>query len=165
MGVKSSLYVKSDNTEFLVPGSDKMYVGGTPVSSVTVEQVNPIAPTQQNPVNATTIVGGEGLVELMMQDVLGHYIYFNGQARNNTPPFSGTIASIFNDIQFSVYSVNGSTSTGGWSMKGGDAFGIADTPDDVKLITNGVAAGPYTVVIKASTVWKDYYYTVKVNVQ
>lgn len=120
--------------------------------------MNPIAPTQQNPVNATTIVGGEGLVELMMQDVLGHYIYFNGQARNNTAPYSGTIASIFNAIQFSVYSVNGSTSFSGWSLK------ETDTPATVTLKTNGIAAGTYTIVLKASTTWKDYYYTVKVNV-
>ncbi len=158
VGIKSALYVRSGSTEFLVPGSDKMYVGETPVTSVTVKQANPIAATQANPVNPTIIDGsGEGLVELMMQDVPGYYIYFNGQARNNTPPYSGTIASIFNAIQFSVYSVNGSTSFSGWSLK--------DTPDTVTLKTNGIAAGTYTVVIKASTVWKDYYYTVKVNVQ
>ena len=160
VGVKSSLYVKSDNTEFLVPGSDKMYVNGAPVESVTLKQANPIAATQASPVNPTIIDGsGEGLVELMMQDVLGHYIYFNGQARNNTPPFSGTIASIFNDIQFSVYSVNGSTAITGWALKD------ANTPGYVTLKTTGVAAGSYTIVLKASTVWKDYFYTVKVNVQ
>ncbi len=77
VGVKSSLYVKSDNTEFLVPGSDKMYVNGAPVESVTLKQANPIAATQPNPINPSIIDGGgEGLVELMMQDVLGHYIYF-----------------------------------------------------------------------------------------
>ena len=160
VGVKSSLYVKSDNTEFLVPGSDKMYVNGAPVESVTLKQANPIAATQPNPINPSIIDGGgEGLVELMMQDVLGHYIYFNGQARNNTPPYSGMIASIFNAIQFSVYSVNGSTSFSGWALKD------ANTPDYVTLKTTGVAAGTYTVVIKANTVWKDYFYTVKVNVQ
>ena len=159
VGIKSALYVRSGNTDFLLPGSDKMYVGETPITSVTVKQANPIAATQANPVNPTTIVGGEGLVELMMQDVLGHYIYFNGQARNNTSPYSGTIASIFNAIQFSVYSVNGSTSFSGWTLKD------TDTPDHVTLKINGIAAGTYTVVIKATTVWKDYYYTVKVNVQ
>ena len=160
VGIKSALYVKSGNTEFYVPGSDKMYVGETPVTSVNVKPSNPIAATQPNPVNPTTIDGsGEGLVELMMQDVPGHYIYFNGQARNNTPPFSGTIASIFNAIQFSVYSVNGSTSFSGWALKD------ANTPDYVTLKTTGVAAGTYTVVLKANTTWKDYYYTVKVNVQ
>ena len=72
VGVKSSLYVKSDNTEFLVPGSDKMYVNGAPVESVTLKQANPIAATQPNPINPSIIDGGgEGLVELMMQDVLG----------------------------------------------------------------------------------------------
>ncbi|MBE6252872.1 MAG: hypothetical protein E7109_05085 [Bacteroidales bacterium] len=159
VGIKSALYVKSGNTEFYVPGSDKMYVGETLVTSVNVKPSNPIAATQLNPVNPTTIVGGEGLVELMMQDVLGHYIYFNGQARNNTAPYSGTIASIFNAIQFSVYSVNGSTAITGWALK------ETDTPDTVTLKTTGVAAGSYTIVLKASTSWKDYYYTVKVNVQ
>ena len=161
VAVKSALYIMGGDevTKFYVPGSDQMYVGDTPITSVTVKQANPIAATQANPVNPTTIVGGEGLVELMMQDVLGHYIYFNGQARNNTPPYSGTIASIFNAIQFSVYSVNGSTSFSGWTLKD------TDTPDYVTLKTSGIAAGTYTVVIKASTVWKDYYYTVKVNVE
>ena len=160
VGIKSSLYVKSDNTEFYVPGSDKMYVGGTPVSSVTVEQVNPIAPTQQNPVNATTIgTSGTGLVELSMRDVLGNYIYILGQARNSQAPYAKPVATIFNDIRFSVYSVNGSTSFSGWALKD------ANTPDYVTLKTTGVAAGTYTVVIKANTVWKDYFYTVKVNVQ
>ena len=160
VGIKSSLYVKSGNTEFYVPGSDKMYVGETPVTSVNVKPSNPIAATQASPVNPTIIDGsGEGLVELMMQDVLGHYIYFNGQARNNTAPYSGTIASIFNAIQFSVYSVNGSTAITGWALKD------TDTPDTVTLKTTGVAAGSYTIVLKASTTWKDYYYTVKVNVQ
>ena len=160
VGIKSALYVKSGNTEFYVPGSDKMYVGETPVTSVNVKPSNPIAATQASPVNPTIIDGsGEGQVELMMQDVLGHYIYFNGQARNNTAPYSGTIASIFNAIQFSVYSVNGSTSFSGWALK------ETDTPDTVTLKTTGVAAGSYTIVLKASTSWKDYYYTVKVNVQ
>ncbi len=79
------------------------------------------------------------------------------------PPLS--IAGIFQYVRFSVYSVNGSTAFRGWSMEGGDSFGVSDTPDYVRLITNGVAAGSYTVVLKAQTVWKDYYYSVKVNVQ
>ena len=54
---------------------------------------------------------------------------------------------------------NGSTSFSGWALKD------ANTPDYVTLKTTGVAAGTYTVVIKANTVWKDYFYTVKVNVQ
>ncbi len=54
---------------------------------------------------------------------------------------------------------NGSTSFSGWALKD------ANTPDYVTLKTTGVAAGTYTVVLKANTTWKDYYYTVKVNVQ
>ena len=51
------------------------------------------------------------------------------------------------------------TSFSGWALKD------ANTPDYVTLKTTGVATGSYTVVLKASTTWKDYYYTVKVNVQ
>ncbi len=162
--VKSALYVKSGDTEFYVPGSDKMYVGETPVTSVSVMQSNPIAATQANPVNPTGMVSGVGLVELTMKDVLGHSIYLNGEAQNSQYPFAASIASVFRFVRFSVYSVNGSTSIRGWSMEGGDAFGISDTPKYVRLITSGVSAGTYTVVIKARTAWKDYYYTVKVNV-
>ena len=164
VGVKSALYVKSGDTEFYVPGSDKMYVGETPVTSVSVMQSNPIAATQANPVNPTSMVSGVGLVELTMKDVLGHSIYLNGKAQDSQYPFAASIANIFRYVRFSVYSVNGNTSIRGWSMEGGDAFGISDTPDYVRLITSGVAAGTYTVVIKARTAWKDYYYTVKVNV-
>ena len=162
--VKSALYVKSGDTEFYVPGSDKMYVGETPVTSVSVMQSNPIAATQANPVNPTGMVSGVGLVELTMKDVLGHSIYLNGKAQDSQYPFAASIANIFRYVRFSVYSVNGNTSIRGWSMEGGDAFGISDTPDYVRLITSGVSAGTYTVVIKARTAWKDYYYTVKVNV-
>jgi cell division protein FtsB len=165
VGVKSALYIKSGNTEFLVPGSEKMYVGETPVTSVTVKQANPIAATQANPVNPTTIVAGEGLVELALQDILGNKLYELGHIQDNLGSYKDTIEKIFGSVKFSVYTVNGSSATAGWSIKGANSFGISDTPDDVKLIISGVAAGSYTVVIKATTVWKDYYYTVKVNVQ
>ena len=165
VGITSSLSVKSGDTEFYVPGSDQLYVGGTPVSSITVTQVNPIAAEQTIPVPPATIEAGKGLVELTMKDVLEHYIYLSGHAQSGQAPFSASIAGIFQYVRFSVYSVNGSTAFRGWSMEGGDSFGVSDTPDYVRLITNGVAAGSYTVVLKAQTVWKDYYYTVKVNVQ
>ena len=165
VGITSSLSVKSGDTEFYVPGSDQLYVGGTPVSSITVTQVNPIAAEQTIPVPPASVEAGKGLVELTMKDVLGHYIYLSGQAQNGQAPFSASIAGIFQYVRFSVYSVNGSTAFRGWSMEGGDSFGVSDTPDYVRLITSGVAAGSYTVVLKAQTVWKDYYYTVKVNVQ
>ena len=167
VGVKSSLYVKSGDTEFYVPGSDQLYVGGNPVSSVTVTPSNPIAAQQTIPVPPATIEAGKGLVELTMKDALEHNIYLNGQAQNGQYPFasSATIAGIFQYVRFSVYTVNGSSVTAGWSMEGGDSFGVSDTPDYVRLITSGVAAGSYTVVLKAQTVWKNYYYTVKVKVQ
>ncbi|MBE6252871.1 MAG: hypothetical protein E7109_05080 [Bacteroidales bacterium] len=167
VGVKSSLYIRSGSTDFLVPGGDQLYVGGNPVSSVTVTQSNPIAAQQTIPVPPATIEAGKGLVELTMKDVLEHYIYISGRAQNGQYPFasSATIAGIFQYVRFSVYSVNGSTAFRGWSMEGGDSFGVSDTPDYVRLITSGVAAGSYTVVLKAKTAWKDYYYTVKVNVQ
>jgi len=167
VGVKSSLYIRSGSTDFLVPGGDQLYVGGNPVSSITVTQSNPIAAQQTIPVPPATIEAGKGLVELTMKDVLEHYIYISGRAQNGQYPFasSATIAGIFQYVRFSVYSVNGSTAFRGWSMEGGDSFGVSDTPDYVRLITSGVAAGSYTVVLKAQTAWKDYYYTVKVNVQ
>jgi peptidoglycan hydrolase CwlO-like protein len=165
VGIKSALYVKSGNTEFYVPGSDKMYVGETPVTSVNVKPSNPIAATQVNPVNPTTIVAGEGLVELALQDVLGNKLYDLGHIQDNVGSYKDKIKKIFNSVKFSVYTVNGSSATAGWSIQGANSFGISDTPDEVKLITNGVATGSYTVVLKASTTWKDYYYTVKVNVQ
>ena len=167
VGVKSSLYIRSGSTDFLVPGGDQLYVGGNPVSSITVTQSNPIAAQQTIPVPPATIEAGKGLVELTMKDVLEHYIYISGRAQNGQYPFasSATIADIFQYVRFSVYSVNGSTAFRGWSMEGGDSFGVSDTPDYVRLITSGVAAGSYNVVLKAQTAWKDYYYTVKVNVQ
>ena len=162
VAVKSALYVKSDNTEVLVPGSDKMYVNGAPVESVTLKQANPIAATQVNPAHPTNMdTTGVGTVLLIMRDVEGRSLYANGLAKGGQFPYATgtTIKQIYNPVKFSVYSVNGSTSISGWSIY------ESDTPDDIQLQTNGVAAGPYTVVIKASTVWKDYYYTVKVNVQ
>ena len=162
VAVKSALYVKSDNTEFYVPGSDKMYVNGDPMESITLKQANPIAATQANPENPTNMgTTGVGTVLLTMRDVEGRSLYANGLAKGGQVPYATgtTIKQIYNPIKFSVYSVNGSTSISGWSIY------ESDTPDDIQLQTNGVAAGPYTVVIKASTVWKDYYYTVKVNVQ
>lgn len=170
VGVTSALYIKSGDTEFYVPGSDKMYVGETPITSVTVKQSNPIAATQVDP-TATTVVTAStvpALVQLTMKDVLGNSIYANGYAQNGgstpMPPYYANIVDIFGHVYYSVYSVNGSTSTTGWSINGANAFGISDTPTQVQLVTLDVAAGPYTVVIKAKTAWKDYFYTVKVNV-
>jgi predicted nucleic acid-binding Zn-ribbon protein len=171
VGVTSALYIKSGDTEFYVPGSDKMYVGETPITSVTVKQSNPIAATQVDP-TATTVVTAPtvpALVQLTMKDVLGNSIYADGYAQNGgttpMPPYYANILDIFGHVYFSVYSVNESTSTTGWSINGANAFGISDTPTQVQLVTLGVASGPYTVVIKAKTAWKDYFYTVKVNVQ
>ena len=167
VGIKSSLYVKSGDTEFLVPGSDQMFVGETPVTSVNVKPSNPIAAGQAVPVPPTDLdASGEGLVELTMQDVLGNKLYDLGHIQDNAGSYKETVKKIFGSVKFSVYTVNGSPVVAGWSIKGANSFGVSDTPDDVKLITNGVAAGTYTVVIKANTVWKDnYFYTVKVNVQ
>ena len=123
------------------------------------EQTVPVPPTNLD-------ASGEGLVELTMQDVLGNKLYDLGHIQDNTGSYKDTVKKIFGSVKFSVYTVNGSSATAGWSIKGANSFGVSDTPDDVKLITNGVAAGTYTVVIKANTVWKDnYFYTVKVNVQ
>jgi hypothetical protein len=167
VGVTSALYIKSGDTEFYVPGSDKMYVGETPITSVTVKQSNPIAATQVDP-TATTVVTAPtvpALVQLTMKDVLGNSIYADGYAQNGgttpMPPYYANILDIFGHVYFSVYSVNESSSTTGWSINGANAFGISDTPTQVQLVTLGVASGPYTVVIKAKTAWKDYFKILK----
>lgn len=162
VGVKSALYIKSGDTEFYVPGSDKMYVGETPITSVLVKQANPIAAVQANPTEVTKIYDVPALVKLSMKDAEGYSLYADGAIQDNHTPYAANIKDIFNSVIFSVYSVNGSTSTSGWSVYGADSFGFSDTPDVVKLMTSGVAAGTYTVVIKAKTAWKDYYYTVSV---
>ena len=166
VGIKSSLFVKSGDTEFYVPGSDKMYVNGTPVSSVTVKQANPIA-AEQPAVTAITNIPTTPIVMLTMKDSEGFSIYADGAAQKDHAPYATgkTMKDIFNSIFFSIYSVNGSTSITGWALEGANEFGIVDTPTTVQLKTNGVAKGTYEVVIKAKTTWKDYFYTVKVNVQ
>ena len=165
VAIKSSLYVKSGNIEFLVPGSDQMYVGGTPVSSITVKQVNPIADTQ-DPIGTVTNVAstGTGDVSLTMKDILGNSLYANGDIQNKQTPYKEDVKAIFGSVKFSVYTVGGSSATTGWTLYGADSFGVSDTPSEVKLMTNGVATGSYDVVIRARTAWKDYYYSVKVNV-
>ncbi len=165
VAIKSSLYVKSGNIEFLVPGSDQMYVGGTPVSSITVKQVNPIADTQ-DPIGTVTNVAstGTGVVYLTMKDILGNSLYANGDIQNKQTPYKEDVKAIFGSVKFSVYTVGGSSATTGWTLYGADSFGISDTPSKVQLMTNAVATGSYDVVIRARTLWKDYYYTVKVNV-
>ena len=165
VAIKSSLYVKSGTTDFLVPGSDQMYVGGTPVSSITVKQVNPIADTQE-PIGTITNLPstGQGSVALTMKDILGNSLYADGAIKNKTNPYKEDVKAIFGSVKFSVYTVGGSSAITGWSIYGADSFGVSDTPSDVKLMTNGVATGSYDVVIRARTAWKDYYYSVKVNV-
>lgn len=165
VAIKSSLYVKSGNIEFLVPGSDQMYVGGTPVSSITVKQVNPIADTQEPIVTITNMPStGLGDVSLTMKDILGNSLYANGDIQNKQTPYKEDVKAIFGSVKFSVYTVGGSSATTGWTLYGADSFGISDTPSEVQLMTNAVATGSYDVVIRARTLWKDYYYTVKVNV-
>ena len=102
-----------------------------------------------------------------MKDSEGFSIYADGAAQKDHAPYATgkTMKDIFNSIFFSIYSVNGSTSITGWALEGANEFGIVDTPTTVQLKTNGVAKGTYEVVIKAKTTWKDYFYTVKVNVQ
>jgi predicted nucleic acid-binding Zn-ribbon protein len=165
VAIKSSLFVKSGNIEFLVPGSDQMYVGGTPVSSITVKQVNPIADTQE-PIGTITNLPstGQGSVALTMKDILGNSLYADGAIKNKTNPYKEDVKAIFGSVKFSVYTVGGSSAITGWSIYGADSFGVSDTPSEVKLMTNGVATGSYDVVIRARTAWKDYYYSVKVNV-
>ena len=165
VAIKSSLSVKSGNTEFLVPGSDQMYVGGTPVTSITVKQVNPIADTQEPIVAITNIPStGLGAVSLTMKDIRGNSLYAAGVIQNNQSPYDADVKAIFGSVKFSVYTINGSSATTGWTINGADSFGISDTPSQVQLMTNGVATGSYDVVIRARTAWKDYYYSVKVNV-
>ena len=163
VAVKSALYIKSGNQLFLVPDSDKMYVEGTStaITSVNVKQSNPIAAEQPAVTETTTITSGAPtLVMLTMKDVQGFSLYANGVSQSGQTPYKGTIKEIFGDVIFSIYSVNGSTSTTGWALE------TTDTPANVQLKTDSsVAKGSYTVVLKAKTTWKNYLYTVKVNVQ
>ncbi|MBE6252874.1 MAG: hypothetical protein E7109_05095 [Bacteroidales bacterium] len=160
VAVKSALYIKSGNQLFLVPGSDKMYVEGTStaITSVNVKQSNPIAAVQPAVTETTTITSGAAtLVMLTMKDVQGFNLYANGVSQSGQTPYKGTIKEIFGDVIFSIYSVNGSTSTTGWALEN------TDTPANVQLKTDSsVAKGTFTVVLKAKTTWKDYYYTVTV---
>ena len=169
VGVKSALYVMSGTTKFYVPGSDKMYVSGTPVSSVTVMQDNPIAAVQADPTQTTNITdgGAASIVYITMKDARSYSLYASGISQADQFPYKDggkTIKEIFNSIFFSVYSVNGNTSTTGWALEGA-VEGKVDTPNEIRLKTNGVAAGSYNVVIKAQTVWKTYEYNVNVIVQ
>ena len=169
VGVKSALYVMSDDTKFYVPGSDKMYVSGTPVTSVTIMQDNPIAAVQVDPTQTTNITdgGAASLVYITMKDAKSYSLYANGKSQADQFPYKDggkTIKEIFNSIFFSVYSVNGNTSTTGWALEGA-VEGKVDTPNEIRLKTNGVAAGSYNVVIKAQTVWKTYEYKANVIVQ
>ena len=160
VAVKSALYIKSGNQLFLVPDSDKMYVEGTStaITSVNVKQSNPIAAVQPAVTETTTITSGAAtLVMLTMKDVQGFNLYANGVSQSGQTPYKGTIKEIFGDVIFSIYSVNGSTSTTGWALE------TTDTPANVQLKTDSsVAKGSYTVVLKAKTTWKDYFYTVTV---
>lgn len=160
VAVKSALYIKSGSQLFLVPGSDKMYVEGTStaITSVNVKQSNPIAAVQPAVTETTTITSGAAtLVMLTMKDVQGFNLYANGVSQSGQTPYKGTIKEIFGDVIFSIYSVNGSTSTTGWALEN------TDTPANVQLKTDSsVAKGTFTVVLKAKTTWRDYFYTVTV---
>lgn len=163
VAVKSALYIVSGTTRFLVPDSDKMYVNNTSntVNAINVKQFNPIA----DPVVTTgsTSMGKTDTqtIPISMEDILGNGFYVNGaktKASNYDPDVNIKVEDIFGDITFKVFTVNGSDTTTGWSIAN------PTSPLSVQLHTENVAAGTYQVVVKATTQWKTYLYTITVTV-
>ena len=162
VAVKSALYVNSHSTLFYVPGSENMYVNYSDkkIDSVFVRKFNPIAEPAKQVLTGNAVVnaGAAGVLPLNMVDINGNYIYKNGYAQSNKGKYKETIKKIFNDITFKLVSVNGSEELGGFSLVSGD------TPDVLKLnVPAGAAEGAYTIVVEASSSWKDYTYTLTIR--
>ena len=162
VAVKSALYVNSHSTLFYVPGSENMYVNYSDkkIDSVFVRKFNPIAEPAKQVLTGNAVVnaGAAGVLPLNMVDINGNYIYKNGYAQSNKGKYKETIKKIFNDITFTLVSVNGSEELGGFSLVSGD------TPDVLKLnVPAGAAEGAYTIVVEASSSWKDYTYTLTIR--
>ena len=162
VAVKSALYVNSHSTLFYVPGSENMYVNYSDkkIDSVFVRKFNPIAEPAKQVLTGNAVVnaGTAGVLPLNMVDINGNYIYKNGYAQSNKGKYKETIKKIFNDITFTLVSVNGSEEFTGWSLVDGD------TPDVLKLnVPAGADEGAYTIVVEASSSWKDYTYTLTIR--
>ncbi len=162
VAVKSALFVNSHSTLFYVPGSENMYVNYSDkkIDSVFVRKFNPIAEPAKQVLTGNAVVnaGTAGVLPLNMVDINGNYIYKNGYAQSNKGKYKETIYKIFNAIRFTLVSVNGSEELGGFSLVSGD------TPDVLKLnVPAGAAEGVYTIVVEASSSWKDYTYTLTIR--
>ena len=162
VAVKSALFVNSHSTLFYVPGSENMYVNYSDkkIDSVFVRKFNPIAEPAKQVLTGNAVVnaGAAGVLPLNMVDINGNYIYKNGYAQSNKGKYKATIKAIFNDITFTLVSVNGSEELGGFSLVSGD------TPDVLKLnVPAGADEGAYTVVVEAHSSWKDYTYTLTIR--
>jgi predicted nucleic acid-binding Zn-ribbon protein len=162
VGIKSSLDLVSGNTPFLVPGSDKMYVNNTSntVETVYVKQFNPIADPDGATESVTVKLNVASDIPVTMKDILGNKLYVSGVRTTTEAHYKATIPEIFGLISFSVYSVNGSTVTTGWTIA------TPYSPEKVQLHTAAtVATGTYNVVVKATTQWKTYDYNFVVTVE
>ena len=161
VGIKSSLEILSGVTGFLVPDSDKMYINNTQNKTdiVYVNQFNPIADPSEAVEPATIQSDVAGDIPVTMLDILGNKLYVNGARTTTEPNYKATVPEIFGLISFAVYSVNGNTTTTGWSIA------TPNNPEKVQLkAAASVATGTYTVVVKATTRWKTYDYTFLVTV-
>lgn len=162
VAVKSALYVNSHSTLFYVPGSENMYVNYSDkkIDSVFVRKFNPIAEPAKQVLTGNAVVnaGTAGVLPLNMVDINGNYIYKNGYAQSNKGKYKATIKAIFNDITFKLVSVNDSEELGGFKLVNGD------TPDKLMLsVPSDAAEGAYTIVVEASSCWKDYTYTLTIR--
>ena len=162
VAVKSALFVNSHSILFYVPGSENMYVNYSDkkIDSVFVRKFNPIAEPAKQVLTGNAVVnaGTAGVLPLNMVDINGNYIYKNGYAQSNKGKYKETIYKIFNTISFKLVSVNDSENLGGFSLVSGD------TPDVLKLnVPAGADEGVYTIVVEASSCWKDYTYTLTIR--
>jgi hypothetical protein len=161
VGIKGSLDIVSGTTPFLVQGSEKIYVNNTSSTTdvVYVKQFNPIADPAGTTESVTIKQSVPKDIPVTMKDILGNKLYVDGVMTTSEANYKEEVPVIFGAINFSVYSVNGSPTTTGWS------FADSSSPANVQLqATTGVATGTYTVVVRASTCWKTYDYTFLVTV-
>lgn len=162
VAVKSALYVNSAETLFYVPGSESMYVNYSDkkIDSVFVRKFNPIAEPAGQVLTGNAVInaGTQGVLPLNMKDINGNFIYKNGYAQSNKGKYHETIKNIFNEIVFTLVSVNGEEQFTGWALVSGN------TPDELKLnVPAGIAEGAYTIVVEAHSCWKDYTYTLTIR--
>jgi len=177
VAVLSSMYINSDGTEFLVPGSNKLYFNSSTTAvmdSVLVRKYNPIADAAAQTLTGAAVIkpGSEGSLPLNMVDRNGNMVYKHGKAQNNVGNYVASIQDIFGDIKFSIESVKPANQAAPSNAPQVRKIGYTDwhiseasCPELVRLyVPSTIAVGEYQVVVKASTIWKDYTYTFNIYV-